>query len=132
MKSSKKIFQVAGLLSLFLFGFVFSAMAQTEPPPIGPDSGATELTGYFNYLFAGLQMVGTLIVGYLVKYIPGIKAIPNKFYQILAAAMVVALFLFLAISDGKSIWELISPLIGFITATGIIYPGILKPAGLKS
>lgn len=130
MKNSK-IFQVAGLLSLFLFAFVFSAMAQTDPT-IGPDSGTNELVAYFNYLTMGLQAAATLIIGYVAKYIPGLKAIPDKFLRILAAAMVVALFLFLAIGGGKSIWELISPLIGFITATGLIYPGVLKPLGAKS
>lgn len=130
---TKKIFQAVGLLSLFMLFAIIPNLAfgQTDPV-IGPDSGTDDLVNYWNWLWAGLQAAGTIIVGYLSNYIPGIKNIANKFYKIAAAAMVVGLFLYLALSQGTSIWELISPLIGFVTATGLIYPGILKPAGLKT
>jgi hypothetical protein len=126
-----RIFRVAGLLALFLFSFAVMATAQTQPP-IGPDSGGAELAEYWNFLWMGLQAVGTLVVGYLAYLIPGIKNLKEKFYQVAALALVLGLFLYLAFSGGKTVWELINPIIGFVTATGLIYPGVLKPAGLAS
>lgn len=131
MKTRKRIFQAAGLLLIMLVFMVTPTLAQTEPP-IGPDSGPTELADYWNWLWLGLQAAGTLIVGYLSKFIPGINQIGEKFYQVLAAALVLGLFLYLAFSSGATVWELINPVIGFITATGLLYPGVLKPMGLKS
>jgi hypothetical protein len=131
MKTKKGFFTAFALLFIMVL-FVVPIFAQGDPPPIGPDSGTTELVAYFNWLLVGLTAFATLIIGYIRKYIPGIKDIPNKFIGIFAAALVVGAFLFLALNNGKTIWEVISPLIGFITATGLIYPGVLKPLGLKS
>jgi Mn2+/Fe2+ NRAMP family transporter len=129
--SSKRIFQVAGLLAFMLLFCVGAVMAQTEPP-LTPDAGVGELTAYFNYLLAGITSVATLIVGYIAKYIPGINMIGDKFLRILVVMMVVGLFLFLALSSGRNWFDVIGVLIGFLSSTGLIYPGLLKPAGLKS
>lgn len=111
----RPLFSILFLLFAFsIFSYGQDPVVADLPMPIGPGVDVSTLIEWTDVLFAGLVN----LLGYLTHYIPGIKNIKSKVYQVAAMALVLgavfvqvggaeAINLVLAYFGATSFYELI-------------------------